>query len=525
MNDQALTCHFITGVSALEERDPGRVLVLGRDWIGLELADRLSRDGLHVVLVGQDQSGSPLPGVTCMPSATLEEIRGFIGDFTALLRTGEGLVRERVAAVIAADPARRVPSFARYGLSPSDRVLSLSDLEERLQEGVSLGDPRGIWLHVAFLSGLKDESHPAVFSRVLDALDLISQTPNAQTYVFANNLKVAGPGLEKRFRESRQRGTLYFKFEQDVLTFASEEDALALIFPDPLLESELVLYPDVLVLDEVLLPPLSMEPLLNAIPSSPAFEPFLQPESVRFAGVETPKAGIYAVGPSRGIFAEDQIRGDIDAVAAALKRSLLVTDRTGWAAPQVDPNLCTMCLTCVRLCPHGAMSFAERPGADPISCVRCGICAAECPMAAITLAPPDRARGTVAGETSSTAASKPITAFLCARSAMDAFAAIDLALKQNVTVTQVPCAGSVSVMQILMALGNGASGVLVAGCYKGNCASIYGTALAQERCAQIHGLLEEAGVPPSRVVFTSCASNGPARLAAALRELQTAGQV
>lgn len=126
MNDQALTSYFITGVSALEERDTGRVLVLGGDWIGLELAECLSRDGLHVVLVGQDQNGSHLPGVTCLPSATLEEIRGFVGDFTVTLRTEDDVVRERVAAVVAAGPARRVPSFARYGLSPSDRVLSLS---------------------------------------------------------------------------------------------------------------------------------------------------------------------------------------------------------------------------------------------------------------------------------------------------------------------------------------------------------------------------------------------------------------
>jgi quinone-modifying oxidoreductase, subunit QmoB len=519
VNEQSLRTFFLSGIPAVEQRDLGRVLVLGGNWIGLELAERLGREGFQVVLLGHGQTEPPLPGVTIMETATLEEIRGFVGDFTTILRTRDGLLRTRVAAVVAAGPARLEARFAQYGISGSDRILSLSDLEERLRRGDTLGPAQGAWLHVAFLCGLKEESHPAVFSRVLDALERISSMENAQTYVFAKNLKVAGPGLEQRYRKSREQGTLYSKFDEDRVAFAIEDGRTALVFPDPLLDAELVLYPDVLVVDETMFPPDPVAALLDAIPSSPAFEPYSGPESTRFPGVQTPKAGLYAVGPSRGVFAAEQIRGDIDAVVAALKRPLSDGDRSGWAAPQVDAGRCTMCLTCVRLCPHGAMSFFEKAQADPVSCVRCGICAAECPMEAITLVPPGQ-KAEMRGTNSSAAAeSKPITAFLCSRSAVDAFEAISPALKGDVAVNPVPCAGTVSVSHILTALGNGASGVLVAGCYKGNCASVYGTVLAEQRSAQTCRLLEEAGVQPGRVVFVSCASNAPANLAAALQDL------
>ena len=67
-------------------------------------------------------------------------------------------------------------------------------------------------------------------------------------------------------------------------------------FIDPLLHLEMDLEPDVLVVDEELLPPTMLEPLFKVMPSSRFSAPFLKPESARFAGVETPKAGILAVG-------------------------------------------------------------------------------------------------------------------------------------------------------------------------------------------------------------------------------------
>jgi heterodisulfide reductase subunit A-like polyferredoxin len=59
----------------------------------------------------------------------------------------------------------------------------------------------------------------------------------------------------------------------------------------------------------------------------------------------------------------------------------------------VDADKCAYCLTCLRVCPYGAM------GKDPAqrvaqvirtACQGCGICASECPAEAITLRNLDR---------------------------------------------------------------------------------------------------------------------------------------
>ena len=60
----------------------------------------------------------------------------------------------------------------------------------------------------------------------------------------------------------------------------------------------------------------------------------------------------------------------------------------------VDQDRCTLCSSCAKLCPTGAIDYSEReqPGTARLtflesSCVQCGICVSGCPEQAITLAP------------------------------------------------------------------------------------------------------------------------------------------
>ena len=84
----------------------------------------------------------------------------------------------------------------------------------------------------------------------------------------------------------------------------------------------------------------------------------------------------------------------------------------------------------------------------------------------------------------------------------------------------VPCAGTIDPAHILSAFQQGADGVLVAGCHTGNCASIYGTVLAGERTSRAGLILEESGIDPSRLMFTTLASNTPGDFARAVQQLE-----
>lgn len=61
-----------------------------------------------------------------------------------------------------------------------------------------------------------------------------------------------------------------------------------------------------------------------------------------------------------------------------------------WGSVEVDTGRCTLCLSCVGACPHGALlDNPEQPQLRFIegNCVQCGLCESTCPERAITLQP------------------------------------------------------------------------------------------------------------------------------------------
>lgn len=525
MNERVVESLFLRGPFQPETPAWNRVLVLGGDETGTELVNRLVADGFQVLVLGSGGGVGTGEGVTALEDSVLEAVHGFIGDFEVRLRTPSGRVQERVGFIVAAPPWKRTPAFEAYGLARSARVLALSDLETQLAGGKPLEPRRGEWFHAAFLCGMTAETEPAELERVLNAVEKLEGTGNFQPYVFTRNVKVAASGLERRYRQAREHGTIFFKFDSEGPRFEDSTEGPLMVFTEPLLGIEMELLPDLVVVDEQMSPSPSLRPILDAIPSAAAYAPFLQPESIRFAGVETAKRGILAVGASRGISDPEIMRGDVDAVVTWLKQFLDGTAAPALAGPaEIDPEKCTICLTCVRLCPHGAINFHKAAEVDPSSCARCGICAVECPNRAIRLAP---GSGTmdISGQMRASLAGfqgdRPrIGAFLCSRSAAQAFDQMPAAIRRKVIPTVVPCAGSLDPAHLLEALEAGADGVLAAGCFAGNCASIYGTVLANERTQHVRGALQDMGLNAETVKFVQVAGNSAGALGRAVVELE-----
>jgi coenzyme F420-reducing hydrogenase delta subunit/Pyruvate/2-oxoacid:ferredoxin oxidoreductase delta subunit len=515
---------FLNRIPRPTERDLRRILVLGGDKGARDLAARLTQGGFEPLLVGDGEGTAAPDGASHLRDSSLEEVEGFVGGFHVTLRNSRGRFTENVGFIAAAQPGQFLPKYGDYGLNPSQRVISLSDLEKGLEVDGLPVSPREEWFHAAFLCGLEGGSDPALFARVLDAIAELRKRVRLQPYVFTRHVKVSACGLERRYREARVEGALFFKFDDAGPIMEDGPDGLKMVFTDPLLGIEMELAPDLLVVDERAQPPEALKPLLDAIPSSAIFSPFLQPESPRFTGLATPKAGVFALGPSRGNFSRDSIAGDIESVIVALKE--WKEEPPSWrfpGPPEVDQARCTTCLTCVRLCPHGAMTFQKRAEADPLSCERCGICAVECPARAITLTPAaGEAETIVKIREGLVAAAGPIkiAAFLCSRSAAHAMQAADADVRRSLVPIVVSCAGSIDLAHILAAFELGADGVLAAGCHTGNCASLYGTVLAGERIAIARHILEEAGIDRTRLLFTTLASNTPGDFARAVRHLE-----
>jgi quinone-modifying oxidoreductase, subunit QmoB len=224
-----------------------------------------------------------------------------------------------------------------------------------------------------------------------------------------------------------------------------------------------------------------------------------------------------------GVFVIGEGTGNLDSISCLTQAKATVAQAQAWIGTtrlkRDQENLsvstaCVRCLTCYRVCPHGALSLrpqASRSQIEPSQsfCVECGICASVCPSAAISLSacPQESITGFIKGVQPS---EMPKTTFVfgCRRSAGTIAESINM--PGNVSFFPVPCAGSVSEYSIWSALAAGAKGVLVIGCHHGNCYSHAGTGLAAARVERGKGIGLFDGKPP-RIGYFTVAANESAR--------------
>ena len=309
-------------------------------------------------------------------------------------------------------------------------------------------------------------------------------------------------------------------------------DQVTLHFIDPLLGQPFELMPDLLVIDSRPMLSAAMRSLAESARLGTDPTGYLQSGNVHLWPQGLDRTGIFAAGPGKGPLmvstAIEEGRGAALAVHRFFQDSPLEPlDRE----VVVDTGLCTLCLTCVRFCPHQAIGWTHRIFIHPLACRRCGICAGECPMDAIQIAgysdaEVEQALLEISGRWEKTAAAEPrIIVFGCRRSAGVAWDEMTPGAKReaqgekmeistswtwdqgSVAFIGLPCAGKLDPDFLLKALSRGADGVLVLACPEENCRSNHGNTYARDRLAEALDYLEEAGLDRRRLRFEHISSN------------------
>jgi heterodisulfide reductase subunit A-like polyferredoxin len=156
------------------------------------------------------------------------------------------------------------------------------------------------------------------------------------------------------------------------------------------------LNPDLLVLSEAIIPAEGSRELAELLKFSCTLEGFFLEAHVKLQPVDFPAEGIFLAGTAHYPKLLDETIAQAGA-AAARAASILSKDEleVGGVVAVVDETKCTGCLTCVRVCPFGAVQInpdlvgvGEIVGAAEVTaaaCRGCGLCPAECPAKAIQL--------------------------------------------------------------------------------------------------------------------------------------------
>lgn len=87
----------------------------------------------------------------------------------------------------------------------------------------------------------------------------------------------------------------------------------------------------------------------------------------------------------------------------------------------------------------------------------------------------------------------------CAYTAADMAGSMRLSYPPDIKIIRVPCTGKVDPLYIMQALKDGADGVMIAGCLKGDCHFKTGNIKALKRITHVKELIGEIGLEESRV--------------------------
>jgi len=222
--------------------------------------------------------------------------------------------------------------------------------------------------------------------------------------------------------------------------------------------------------------------------------------------------GVVAEDPAKRVTNFDEVDHNFEEMIAMAEARRCMSCGGG---AEVLVDKCAACLTCLRVCPFDIPKVTDVARIESSLCQACGMCIAECPANAIVARSWSveqdiaDARAKIAGM----GGERKIVAFICGHHAPAAAWTGQLSdAIAGVAEIYMPSVSRLSAAQVLHALEDGATGVMVVACNEG--ADRYPTAPTRvaKRVAQVRGLLDEIGISPEKVQFITEADQGRAAM-------------
>jgi heterodisulfide reductase subunit A len=521
------------------------VLVVGGGFSAINAALQLSRVGLRTTLLEKEavlgdgtgnlesfygfDTGSMVSAVEgdenieVLTSAQMTTVEGKIGDFSVRIRKeGEEIFRKYGAIILATGYQTEIAldSELKSGLN----IVSQEQFCRMLRNSSLETEPKTI----GFMFDFYDENSRFPTLATLNNALAAKKKWGSEIYVFYKSVKVDSEGMEKLYQEARDCGVVFLKSEVPPM-ITVENGRVKIEAKDVFLGEDIILACDVLVAEELYLPAEGTEKLSSLLNIRRDSRGFFQDENVHLYPVTSEKKGIFFIGGCRGDLDLGRVLTDISSVVMNV-HELLSSGKILVDVERVkaDPQKCVACLTCIRVCPHGAIQLVradnskEVAGISDLACYACGICAAICPAKAIKFQGYRDEEILAQIEAIGEALNGRNVAFCCEHSA---YPAADLAGKlrlhypENLRIIRVPCAGQVDVFHILKAFEKGAAAVLVLGCEDGACHHITGNTRAKERVKYCNMLLKEVKVEGRPVAMFNLSPNAPHKFVRAVNEI------
>ncbi|HSM41373.1 MAG TPA: FAD-dependent oxidoreductase, partial [Afifellaceae bacterium] len=243
------------------------------------------------------------PSIRVRTDAVIEEVSGYVGNFTTKVRS-EGRVSEirHGAVLIATGAEEHRPDEYLYG--EDERVLTLLELEERIasrEQAVTDAESLVMIQCVGCRTPERNYCSRVCCSQAIkNALKLKDLNPEREIYVIFRDMRTYGFN-EDYYREAASRGVRFIRYEPDdkPVVEAVEEDGrqrLRVSVHDPILGQKLALDADLVALAAAVVPSSSSQDLskLFKVPLNP--DGFFQEAHVKLRPVDFAADGVFLAG-------------------------------------------------------------------------------------------------------------------------------------------------------------------------------------------------------------------------------------
>ena len=515
------------------------VLVIGGGVAGIMATQKIRKQGYSVSILDEGEGFEPDPcykfevanyysqtleelkkdsNVTWMDNVQISKVDGMCGDFKVYLKSDRGIEKKNFGAIVIATPYNYIPVFEEYGINPNENIFSISHLSKLLTENIEI---KGT---TVFLTTFNEETNPVSFKNILlHAIELAKS--GSRVYIFCRNVKSASFGLEKLILCAKENGIMILKSNKPPQV-ETEDKIAKVIFYEPLIKKDIEISPDYVIVEDKIMPNEKNQEISELFGIHLDSNGFLQTNNVRRIPVFTNRKGIFVVGSAGGIKAIPYLFTDAIDVSCEIQE--LIKDGGKVEIEEtitIDYEKCVRCLTCYRVCPHGAIYWdVDKVAISSLVCEGCGICTAECPMNAIQIKEysDDKIKEELKNILDFKKDGPVVVGFCCKNSAFEAVEGaktLGIDLPKGFKAIKVPCAGKIDIDYVLEALVKGADGVIIGACYKDNCKSEKGNIFAEYRIEHLKKSLSQIGLDPKRVELLNVASNMPIDFCVKLKEI------
>jgi heterodisulfide reductase subunit A len=336
------------------------------------------------------------PNIEVHIQTELRQVTGHVGQFKSTARrfTMNGYQQREFShgVIVVATGGREFEPHGRYLYGEDPRVLTQRDLERQINFS-DLDLPKVRQVVMIQCVGSRELDHPdcsrlCCSQALKNALLLKDRYPLMEITLLYRDIRAYG-FRESYYVKAKDKGVKFIPYEAAAppRVTAARRRPLTVWVADELLGQEVPLAADLVVLSTGMEPAKGSEQVARQLRISQTLSGWFQEAHQKLRPMDSATDGIFLCGVAHYPKSLGETVAQAQAASIRAAGILFQTElQTGELVAMITREQCRRCLTCVGVCPFGAVQIADgRPEVHPELCRGCGVCAAECPAQCIAM--------------------------------------------------------------------------------------------------------------------------------------------